>query len=330
MWHTSILDAIGQTPLVQINLLAEGICCPVLAKVEAMNPTGSVKDRIGVLLVEEAEASGKLRPGGVIIECTSGNTGAGLAIVAIAKGYRCIFTTTDKQSEEKITLLRALGAEVKVCPANVAPEDPRSYYSVAARLAREIPNSFHVNQYDNLVNGLAHYRSMGPELWQQTDGRLTHLIATAGTGGTISGTARYLKEQNPAIKIVGVDVFGSVYYKYFFTREFDQNEIHPYVTEGVGEDLLAGNMDFDLVDDYVRVNDRQAMRMTRELARKEGLFTGQSSGAAMAGALDWLQAQRAALTERHVVAVILPDSGFRYLNKTYNDDWMRNHGFPAS
>ncbi len=330
MWHDNVLGTIGQTPLVKINRLAAGLPCQVLAKVEFFNPGGSVKDRIGVAMVEAAERQGLLKPGGTIIEGTSGNTGAGLALVAIAKGYRCIFTTTDKQSQEKIDVLRAFGAEVKVCPTNVAPDDPRSYYSVARRLAKEIPNSFYVNQYDNPANTEAHYRTTGPEIWQQTEGRVTHYIAGAGTGGTISGAARYLKEQNPTIKVVGVDPFGSVYHKYFFTREFDHDEIYPYLTEGVGEDILAENMDFDIVDDYVRVTDKASMQMTRRLAQQEGLFTGQSCGMAMAGALDWLQAHRETLTEDHVVVVILPDSGFRYLRKTYNDDWMRNHGFLES
>ncbi len=330
MWHENVLGTIGQTPLVKINRLAAGLPCQVLAKVEFFNPGGSVKDRIGVAMVEAAERQGLLKPGGTIIEGTSGNTGAGLALVAIAKGYRCIFTTTDKQSKEKIDVLRAFGAEVKVCPTNVAPDDPRSYYSVARRLAKEIPNSFYVNQYDNPANTVAHYETTGPEIWQQTEGRVTHYIAGAGTGGTISGAARYLKEKNPDIKVIGVDPYGSVYYKYFFTREFDHDEIYPYLTEGVGEDILAENMDFDIVDDYVRVTDKASMQMTRRLAQQEGLFTGQSCGMAMAGALDWLQAHRETLTEDHVVVVILPDSGFRYLRKTYNDDWMRNHGFLES
>ena len=327
MWHENVLGTIGQTPLVKINRLAADLPCTVLAKVEFFNPGGSVKDRIGVAMVEAAEERGLLKPGGTIIEGTSGNTGAGLALAGIAKGYRCIFTTTDKQSQEKIDVLRAFGAEVMVCPTNVAPDDPRSYYSVARRLAQEIPNSYYVNQYDNPANAEAHYRTTGPEIWDQTEGRITHYIAGAGTGGTISGTARFLKEQNPAIQVVGVDPMGSVYFKYYFTREFDDAEIYPYLTEGVGEDILAQNMDFDLVDDYVRVTDKASMQMTRRLAQQEGLFVGQSCGMALAGALDWLRAQGEALTEDDVVVVVLPDSGFRYLRKTYNDDWMRNHGF---
>ena len=330
MWKESILDAIGQTPLVKINRLAVGLPCTVLAKVEGMNPGGSIKDRICVAMIDAAEASGQLRPGGVIIECTSGNTGAGLAMVAIARGYRCIFTTTDKQSQEKIDVLRAMGAEVVVCPTDVPPDDERSYYSAACRLAEETPNSIHINQYDNLINSQAHYGSTGPEIWEQTEGRVTHLVATAGTGGSISGTARYLKEQDSSIQVVGVDVYGSVYYKYFFTRVFDSGEVHPYLTAGVGEDIIAGNMNFDVIDDYVRVDDAESMHMTRQLTRQEGLFVGQSSGSAMAGALGWLRTHHETLSSSDVVVVIMPDSGFRYISNTYNDDWMRKHGFLES
>lgn len=327
MWLNSIIEAIGNTPLVRLSKLSEGIPATVLAKVESFNPGGSVKDRIGVAMIEAAERDGKLKPGGTIIECTSGNTGAGLALAAIVKGYKCIFTTTDKQSAEKVDVLRALGAEVHVCPTNVDPEDPKSYYSIAARLAKEIPNSFHMNQYDNPSNAVAHYETTGPELWEQTEGKITHFIAGAGTGGTISGTAKYLKEKNSDIKIVGVDPLGSVYYKYFKTGEFDENEIYPYVTEGVGEDILAGNMDFSLIDDYVQVSDRDSLLMTRRLSREEGLFVGGSCGMAMAGALDYLKSELANLSEDDVAVVLLPDSGFRYLSKIFNDRWMENHGF---
>lgn len=327
MWHETILGTIGNTPLVRINRIAAGLPCTVLAKLEFFNPGASVKDRIGVAMVEAAERDGKLKPGGTIIEGTSGNTGAGLALAAIARGYRCVFTTTDKQSKEKIDVLRALGAEVVVCPTNVAPDDPRSYYQVARRLEREIPNSYYVNQYDNPANAPAHYATTGPELWDQTGGKITHWIAGAGTGGTISGAAKYLKERNPDVRVVGVDPYGSVYAKYWRTREFDHGEIYPYITEGVGEDILAGNMDFDLVDDYVQVTDKDAMVMTRRLAREEGMFVGGSCGMAMSGAVQWLEANREALRPTDVVVVLLPDGGFRYLSKIYNDEWMRQHGF---
>ncbi len=330
MWHENILGTIGNTPLVRVNRLARGLPCTVLAKLEYFNPGASVKDRIGVAMVEAAVRDGKLKPGGTIIEGTSGNTGAGLALAAIAMGYRCIFTTTDKQSQEKIDVLRSLGAKVIVCPTNVAPDDPRSYYQVARRLEKETPNSFYINQYDNPANTPAHYATTGPELWEQTEGKITHWIAGAGTGGTISGTARYLKERNPDVRVIGVDPMGSVYWKYFHTREFDHSQIYPYITEGVGEDILAGNMDFDIVDDYVQVDDRAAMVMTRRLGREEGMFVGGSCGMAMAGALDWLHAHRAELKESDVAVVLLPDSGFRYLSKIYNDEWMRQHGFLES
>lgn len=327
MWYDSIVDTIGNTPLVRLNSITADFPCTVLAKVEYFNPGGSVKDRIGLAMIEAAERSGDLKPGGTIVEGTSGNTGAGIALAAIKKGYKCVFVTTDKQSPEKADVLRALGAKVLVCPTNVAPDDPRSYYSVSRRLAEETPGAVYMNQYDNPANAQAHYETTGPELWEQTEGRITHYIASAGTGGTISGTARYLKEQNSAVQVIGVDTFGSVYHKYFFTREFDDSEIYPYLTEGAGEDILAENMDFDIVDDFVRSTDRENMLMTRRLAREEGLFVGQSCGLAVSGALKWLEANRDALTENDVVVVLLPDSGFRYLSKTYNDTWMRSHGF---
>ena len=327
MWHKNILDAIGNTPLVQLNRLFSGFESTVLVKVEYFNPGGSVKDRIGMAMIEAAEREGSLRPGGTIIEGTSGNTGAGLALVAIAKGYRCIFTTTDKQSQEKIDVLRALGAEVIVCPTNVAADDPRSYYSVARRLAAETPNSVYLNQYDNPANTEAHYKTTGPELWEQTDGRITHFVAGAGTGGTISGSTRFLKEKKPSLKTIGVDPYGSVYYKYYHAGVFDEKEIYPYLTEGVGEDILAENMDFGIVDDYVRVTDRESMLMTRRLAAEEGMFVGQSSGMVVAGMLNWMKEHEAELTADDVIVILLPDSGFRYLSKTYSDRWMRDHGF---
>jgi cystathionine beta-synthase len=330
MWHDSVLGTIGNTPLVRLGTIAAHVPCTVLAKVEFFNPGGSVKDRIGISMLEEAEREGRIQPGGTIIEGTSGNTGAGLAIAAIAKGYRCIFTTTDKQSKEKVDVLRAFGAEVLICPTNVEPDDPRSYYSVARRLADEIPNSVYLNQYDNPANAEAHYRTTGPELWDQTDGRITHFIAGGGTGGTLSGTTRYLKERNPHLKTIGVDPEGSVFYTYFHEGVFDEDEIYPYFTEGVGEDILPENMDFSLVDDFVQMDDKTTMLMTRRLAREEGLFIGQSCGMAVAGALKWLEAHEDALSEDDVVVILLPDSGFRYLSKTYNDEWMRNHGFLKS
>lgn len=330
MWHDNVVSTIGDTPLVRLNKVTDAFPCTVIAKVEFFNPGGSVKDRIGLAMIEAAEKNGDLLPGGTIIEGTSGNTGAALAIAAVARGYHCIFTTTDKQSQEKLDVLRGLGAEVIVCPTNVAADDPRSYYSVARRLADETPNSVYLNQYDNPANRAAHVASTGPELWEQTDGRLTHFFAGAGTGGTISGTGAYLKDKNPDIRVVGIDPFGSVYYRYFHTREFDEDEIYPYLTEGVGEDILAKNMDFDLIDDYVRVTDREAMQMTRRLSREEGLFCGQSSGMAVAGAIQWMEAHADGLSEDDVVVILLPDSGFRYLSKTYNDNWMRNHGFLES
>jgi len=327
MWHEDILGTIGETPLVRVNRLAVGFPCTVLAKLEFFNPGGSVKDRIGVSMIEDAVERGVLKPGGTIIEGTSGNTGVGLALAAIARGYRCVFTTTDKQSPEKIAILRALGAEVIVCPTAVAPDDPRSYYSVARRLADEIPSSTYLNQYDNPANTAAHVRTTGPELWEQTDGRITHLFVGSGTGGTISGCATYLKQRNPDIRIIGVDPYGSVYWKYFHTGEFDEDEIYPYVTEGVGEDILAGNMNFDIIADYVRVTDRDSMLMTRRLAREEGMFLGGSCGMAMAGALQWLETSRSELSADDVVVIIMPDGGYRALGKVYNDVWMHEHGF---
>ncbi len=309
--------------MVQLQRLNDGIPCLCLIKMETFNPGHSIKDRMAVKMVEDAEKDGRLKPGGTIIECTSGNTGMGLALAGIVKGYSCIFTTTDKQSKEKVDLLKALGAEVIVCPTNVGPNDPRSYYSVAERLSKEVPNSFWCNQYDNLSNREAHYESTGPEIWEQTDGRITHLIVGVGTGGTISGTARYLKERNPAIKIWGVDTYGSVFKKYHETGEFDTKEIYPYITEGIGEDILPQNVDFSLIDHFEKVSDKDAALVARRLAREEGLLLGYSAGSAV-GALLQLKDK---LSPDDVVVVIIHDHGSRYVGKIYNDDWMRERGF---
>src|ERR671921_8344 len=281
----NILETIGNTPLVRLNKITKDLPCDVLAKVEYFNPGNSIKDRMALKMVEVAEQEGKLKPGGTLIECTSGNTGMGLALAAVVKGYKCIFATTDKQSKEKIDILKAVGAEVIVCPTNVEPEDPRSYYSVSKRLSKEIPNSFYPNQYDNLSNRAAHYATTGPELWQQTDGKITHFVAGVGTGGTISGVAKFLKEKNPAIKIWGIDTYGSVFKKYKETGVFDKHEIYPYITEGIGEDFLPQNVAFDVIDHFEKVTDKDAAIMTRRIAREEGIFAGNSAGAAMAGVI---------------------------------------------
>jgi len=281
----NILETIGHTPLIRLNKLTKDLPCTVLAKVEYFNPGNSIKDRMALKMVEVAEQEGKLLPGGTIIECTSGNTGMGLALAAVVKGYKCIFTTTDKQSKEKIDILKALGAEVIVCPTNVEPEDPRSYYSIARRLAKEIPNSFHANQYDNLANRLAHYETTGPEIWEQTDGKVTHLVAATGTGGTVTGTAMFLKEKNPAIQVWAMDPFGSLLTKYFRTGETDMNEVHPYISEGIGEDFVPQNYDMKYVDVFEQVTDKDAAIMARRIAKEEGLFCGYSAGTALQGML---------------------------------------------
>jgi cystathionine beta-synthase len=320
----TILDAIGNTPLVRINRLTAGVVdAEVLAKIETFNPGNSIKDRMAVKMIADAERAGLLKPGGTIIEGTSGNTGMGLAITAVVKGYKCIFTTTDKQSKEKIDALKAFGAEVIVCPTNVDPEDPRSYYSVSSRLERETPNSWKANQYDNLSNSAAHYEQTGPEIWTQTEGRITHLVSGVGTGGTICGVGRFLKERNPDIKIWGIDTYGSVFKKYKETGIFDKNEIYPYSTEGIGEDFLPKNVDFDVIDHFEKVTDRDAAVMTRRIAREEGIFAGNSAGAAMAGLLQL----RDRFSKTDVVVVVFHDHGSRYLGKMFNDDWMREKGF---
>src|SRR5690242_7828864 len=310
--------------MVRINRITRGVVsAEVVAKIETFNPGNSIKDRMALKMIEDAERAGLLKPGGTIIEGTSGNTGMGLAIAAVVKGYKCVFTTTDKQSKEKIDALKAFGADVIVCPTNVDPEDPRSYYSVSSRLEREIPNSWKANQYDNLSNLQAHYEQTGPEIWEQTDGRITHLVVGVGTGGTISGTGRYLKERNPKIKVWGIDTYGSVFKKYKETGIFDKNEIYPYITEGIGEDFLPKNVDFDVVDGFEKVTDRDAALMTRRITREEGIFAGNSAGAAMAGLLQLQDNFHAA----DVIVVIFHDHGSRYLAKMFNDEWMREKGF---
>lgn len=323
MWYNNILETIGNTPLVKLNRVTQHLQATVLAKIETTNPGNSIKDRMAIKMIEDAEKAGVLRPGGTIIEGTSGNTGMGLAIAAAIKGYRCIFTTTDKQSKEKIDALRAFGAEVIVCPTNVAPEDPRSYYSVSSRLEKEVPNAWKANQYDNPSNAKAHYEQTGPEIWEQTEGKITHLVVGVGTGGTISGAGRYLKEQNPDVQVWGIDTYGSVFKKYKETGIFDKDEIYPYITEGIGEDFLPANVDFDVIDLFEKVTDKDAALMTRELARKEGIFAGNSAGAAIAGLLQLGNS----LTEEDVVVVIFHDHGSRYMGKMYNEDWLRERGF---
>jgi len=320
----TILDAIGDTPMVRLNRIPRGVVSgTVLAKLETFNPGNSIKDRMAVKMIEDAERAGLLKPGGTIIEGTSGNTGMGLAIAAVVKGYKCIFTTTDKQSKEKIDALKAFGAEVIVCPTNVDPEDPRSYYSVSSRLVQEVPNSWKANQYDNLSNSAAHYEQTGPEIWEQTDGCVTHLVVGVGTGGTVSGVGRYLKERNPRIKIWGIDTYGSVFKKYKETGEFDKNEIYPYITEGIGEDFLPKNVDFSIIDHFEKVTDKDAAAMTRRIAREEGIFAGNSAGAAIAGLLQLKEH----FAPDDVIVVVFHDHGSRYLGKMFNDEWMREKGF---
>jgi cystathionine beta-synthase len=319
----NILGTIGNTPLVKINKLTEGIDALVLAKYETFNPGNSVKDRMAVKMIEDAEAAGLLKPGGTIIEGTSGNTGMGLALAAIVKGYRMVCVMADKQSKEKIDILRAVGSEVVVCPTDVAPDDPQSYYSTSKRLSEETPNSWYVNQYDNLSNTKAHYESTGPEIWKQTDGKVTHFVVGVGTGGTISGVGKYLKEQNPNVKVWGVDTYGSVFKKYHETGEFDEKEIYPYVTEGIGEDILPKNVDFDIIDGFTKVTDKDAAVYTQRLAKEEGMFLGNSAGAAMKGLLQLKEHFK----KDDVVVILFHDHGSRYVGKMFNDEWMRKMGY---
>ena len=320
----TILDAIGHTPMVRINRITRGVVKgTVLAKLETFNPGNSIKDRMATRMIEDAERDGRLKPGGTIIEGTSGNTGMGLAIAAVVKGYKCVFTTTDKQSKEKVDALRAFGAEVIVCPTNVDPEDPRSYYAVSSRLERDVPNSWKANQYDNPSNSIAHYEQTGPEIWEQTEGRVTHLVVGVGTGGTASGVGRYLKEKKRAVKVWGIDTYGSVFKKYKETGIFDKNEIYPYITEGIGEDFLPKNVDFSVIDHFEKVTDKDAALMTRRIAREEGIFAGNSAGSAMAGLLQL----KDRFHKGDVVVVIFHDHGSRYLGKMFNDEWMREKGY---
>ena len=326
-YYNTLIETIGDTPLVKLNSVNKGIKGTILVKVEYFNPGNSVKDRIALKMVEDAEKAGILKPGGTIIEGTSGNTGMGLALVAQAKGYKCIFTLADKQSQEKIDILRAVGAEVIVCPTNVPPEDPRSYYSVAKKLNEDIPNSFYPNQYDNVSNTAAHYESTGPEIWRDTEGKITHYAAGMGTGGTICGTSKYLKEQNADVVSVAIDSYGSVFKKYKETGIFDEQEIYPYLTEGIGEDILPKNVNFDMIDHIVKVTDKDGAVMARRLSREEGLFVGWSCGSAVHGALEYAKDN---LKEDDVMVILLPDHGTRYLGKVYNDNWMKDHGFLES
>ena len=319
----NILETIGNTPLVKLNKLTAELPCLVLAKYETFNPGNSVKDRMALTMIEDAEADGRLKPGGTIIEGTSGNTGMGLALVAIVKGYKCIFVMADKQSKEKVDIMRAVGAEVIVCPTNVEPTDPRSYYSVSKRLAEETPNSWYVNQYDNPGNTKAHYQSTGPEIWKQTKGKITHFVVGVGTGGTVSGVGKYLKEQNPDIKVWGIDTYGSVFKKYHETGIFDKDEIYPYVTEGIGEDILPKNVDFSIIDGFTKVTDKDAAVYTQRLAKEEGMFLGNSAGAAVKGLLQLKEH----FTKDDVVVVLFHDHGSRYVGKMFNNDWMKKMGY---
>ncbi len=323
MYYNNVIETIGQTPLIKLNTVATHIKATVLVKVEYFNPGHSIKDRIAVKMIEDAEKKGIIQPGGTIVEGTSGNTGMGLALAAAVKGYRCIFTMADKQSQEKIDILRAVGAEVIVCPTNVEPEDPRSYYSVARKLAQDIPNSIYMNQYDNLSNTQAHIEGTGPEIWEQTEGAITHFAAGMGTCGTICGVSTYLKSKNPEIQTIGIDTYGSVFKKLHETGEMDPNEIYPYLTEGIGEDIVPANCNMEVIDHIVKVTDKDAALMTRKLAKTEGLFIGWSCGAAVYGALEYAKH----LKKDDVMIIILPDHGTRYLGKVYNDEWMRRHNF---
>ena len=323
MYYNNILETIGNTPLVKLNKVVSDVPALVLGKIEYFNPGHSTKDRMALKMVEDAEKAGLIQPGGTFIECTSGNTGMGIALACAVKGYKCIFSTTAKQSKEKVDVLRAVGAIVHVCPTDVAPDDPNSYYKTAERLSKEIPNSVWLNQYDNLSNREAHYESTGPEIWEQTEGKITHLVVATGTGGTISGTGRYLKEQNPDIKIWGVDSYGSVFKKFHETGVFDEKEIYPYVTEGIGEDILPENVDFDVIDHFEKVTDKDGAVYARRMAQEEGLFLGYSCGSAVAA----INQMKDKLTKDDVVVVVFHDHGSRYVGKIYSDEWMKEMKF---
>ncbi len=329
MWLNNILETIGNTPLIKLNKITKNMPCTVLAKVEYFNPGNSIKDRMALKMLEVAEREGKIKPGGTIIEGTSGNTGMGLALAACVKGYKCIFTTTDKQSKEKADILKAVGAEVIVCPTNVEPEDPRSYYSVSKRLATEVPNSWYVNQYDNLANRDAHYEQTGPEIWEQTDGKITHLVVATGTGGTIIGTGKYLKEKNPNIKVWAIDSYGSLLKKYFETGELDQKEVYPYISEGFGEDFVPQNYDMQYIDKFEKVTDKDGAVMARRIAKEEGMFCGYSAGSCLQGLIQIAKGPHGkdSLKKDDVVVLIFHDHGSRYVGKVYNDQWMMERGF---
>ncbi len=321
--YENILQTIGNTPLVRLNKVVADLPCKVYAKVETVNPGNSIKDRMALKMLEVAEKEGKIKPGGTIIEGTSGNTGMGLALAAIVKGYKCIFATTDKQSKEKVDILKAVGAQVIVCPTNVEPEDPRSYYQVSRRLAKEIPNSWYVNQYDNLANRQAHYEQTGPEIWKQTDGKITHLVVAAGTGGTIVGIGKYLKEQNPNIQVWAIDTYGSLLKKWFDTGEIDMKEVHPYISEGFGEDFVPENYDKTAIDLFEKVTDKDGAVMARRITKEEGIFVGYSAGSVVAG----LRQLKDKLKKDDFVVVVFHDHGSRYVGKIYNDEWMLERGF---
>jgi len=323
MYLNNILETIGNTPMVRLNRVMSGVPATVVAKIETTNPGNSIKDRMALRMIEDAEKSGDLKPGGVIVEGTSGNTGMGLAIAGVVKGYKCIFVTTDKQSKEKVDMLQAVGAEVFVCPTDVEPEDPRSYYSVSKRLSEETPNAFYANQYHNLSNRQAHYESTGPEIWEQTEGKITHLVVGVGTGGTISGTGKFLKEKNPNIQVLGIDTYGSIFKKYHETGEFDKTEIYPYITEGIGEDILPENVDFSVIDHFEKVTDKDGLLFQRRLAREEGILVGNSCGSAAAGVMQ----MKNRFKKDDLVVVIFHDHASRYVGKAFNDVWMKKMNF---